>query len=1021
MSLQRKPKSLLRSFIASFIYPAIIMTVIFTAVIILSILYMNTQNKGLMIALIVVAGVSLVLMLVAGYLFIRNMYKSYYVEMYKKTKNNLQNMCSNTNEIKEYDIRHVEEFDSLNEEVDKLKVLMKNSTLSTTNSDLSKIDFEYIPGFDRVIKLSSFKKHLSDIIYFSRSFRNALVEIHYSPEQVALKDDEISSIVFLLKQAFENYKNSLIILDDERRSVLIYLPLIDTFSRIQEQLTNILQNVSIAREINDSMATIPARAAIVAYPYSDIDEMTQDLQYAEQLEEEISIYLPHRIVGLNENAVMNDSMNINIVSKIIESIGILKSTNEDEFDYEKTINDGINALAQYISADEAGIISFNENNNEHFSQYNYSNSNNSLLAKDKIIDSSFVEAMCDVVDFDNSYYFSTRTHANNSLGRYLDKYRIASGFFYSLTSKNGYKGILYFFNRDRDMFINSYIREGLVLFSTRVSEFRLNCQREEAVQRAFFDIDCMMKYSDCFTYRIDRQTYEIINYSEGCEFLFPNIEVGKQCYRALYGLDRPCPNCPLLTSRKMIAKYFGTNLETSLNLVTDNNARQVRLLVKDLQDTEATGDRFNRELLINSFPTLVEEVKNCYAAKIKGYLLLLRIDNLDELIMEYGSEQALVAVRNLCKNIKQKNKNVNNIFYFNSQTICLLYQELGQIDIVNKCEAVYDLSKQKYFDDEKGFDFKITYLPMVFPSSYPTAYDFLKNAQKYYDNGSYEPNKDFIFFEENNYSRSASRKEFMLTVIDDKFGNETFTALLQPYVLAEDRRVYGVEMLLRLTDDYRNIVFNADELIKVAVANGKIKLISDALINYAGNLYRKQGSSIFKVFGLKRFSINIDYSYFTSDESINNLVNLIHAYDFPKDFIAFEIAEWDIKDHFGEYKVICETLKKHNITLLCDQYSGRHMSLSKLKEIGFEEIKIGRGIVGFIDSDPQKKAALTNIMTEAKELGFVTSVVGIENNTQYEIVKKLDINAMLQGYYFYKPLDKNNLVNALRNANAKFH
>ena len=781
------------------------------------------------------------------------------------------------------------------------------------------------------------------------------------------------------------------------------------------------QNISVCKETKNGLATINARAVLVAYPYSDTNEMMHDINYAKQEGKIINVYLPNRVFGTSyTNNIITDSVNLNIVSRTLESLGDLKIDGSSEEEYIKRIEDCIRNFQKFFGVDEAGFISQDPNTFEYYSASNVSKYSNPLLKPGTQIDKEFVDMMTDDMDHDNSYYFSDRSHANNTLGRFFDKYRIHSGFYYVVKDNKGTTiGIIYFFNRNKDFVINSYLREGLVLFASKIASFIVNVKDFNQNTETFNLIDNILLLSKYGTYAIDKYTYEITKYTQNLKSYFPNIEFGQLCYKALYGYDKPCPKCPLTTSKKMIEKYREYEIETSLNLAKDNTSRYVDMLTRQITSLEeGVQERYNIDFLVNSYPSLVEDVQNCYTAKGKGHLLILRIDNLDELNSKYGSETTIVAIRTLLSNIKARFGGTNNIYYFNSQAFGILCQDLGQIDIVNRCEQIYEISKQDYFDDADGIRFKISYLPMVYPSSYPTAYDFLKNAQRFFDSGKYETNKDLIYFEENGYVRPASKTLFMLSVIDDKFGNSTFTALLQPYLRAEDRSMYGVEMLLRLTDDYRKITFNPDELIKIAAKNGKMQVISDSLINFAGNLYQKQGSSIFKTFGLKRFSINIDYSYFQDEQSIPNLIKLMDSFKFPSEFIAFEIPEWDVKDHVNEYRHVVEKLRKENVVFVCDQYSEKHISLEQLSDIGFTEIKIGRALGGFVDSDPQKAAALKSIMERAKALNMQTSVVGLENHNQYEFIKDIDKQAFVQGFYFFKPLDKNDLINALRTMNT---
>ena len=1020
-----KNRSMRKTFMMSYLAPSIVFGLLITDLVAFVIAHIITR-EAIYLIILAISSVALLIAFIITFGMAMNLqYSLFYQSLFKVTKKNLKSLYDSSTELDSYpDHHHIDEIGELNNEISRLKVAFDNSTLVTPKADYSNIQFDYVPGLNHVVTLKSLIEQLNNVIFFSNYYRNALIEIFYDLDNETLSSKEIRNVFDILEQYFKDYDDKIYALNENKKSFFVYIPRIDTFSTIRERLITMMQNISVCKETNNGLTTINARAVLVAYPYSDTNEMMHDLNYAKQEGKIINVYLPNRAFGTSYSSnIITESVNLNIVSRTLESLGDLKIDGTSEpSDYKKRVADCLSNFQKFFGVDEAGTIVMDLNTFEFKSDINISKYTNALLKEGTIIDEEFINMMRDDMDNDNSYYFSDRSHANNTLGRYLDKYRIHSGFYYVIQDNSEKTvGIIYFFNRNKDFVINSYLREGLVLFTSKIAHFMVALRDYFADRETFEMIDNILLLSNYGTYTIDKYTHEITKHTRNLKSYFPEIEVGKVCYKALYGFDKPCPKCPLSTSKKMLERYREYQIETSLNLAKDNTSRYVNMLTRQITSLqEGTQERYNTDFLVNSYPSLVEDVQNCYTAKGKGHLLVLRIDNIDDLYEKYGSEETIVAIRSFLSNIKNKFGGVNNIYYFNSQSFAILCQDLGQIDIVNRCETIYDISKQSYFEqgDQEFEKLSITYLPMVYPSSYPTAYDFLKNAQRFFDSGKYQPGHDLIHFEENGYVRSASKTEFMLSVIDDKFGNSTFTALLQPYLRADDRSMFGVEMLLRLTDDYRKITFNPDELIKIAAKNGKMQVISDSLINFAGNLYQKQGSSIFKVFGLKRFSINIDYSYFMEENAIPNLIKLMNTYNFPKEFIAFEIPEWDVKDHLKEYKDVVERLKKENVVFVCDQYSEKFISLEQLHDIGFTEIKIGRALGGFVDSDPQKAAALKSIMERAKELNMQTSVVGLENHVQYDFIRDIDKNAFVQGFYFFKPLDKNALINALRTMNT---
>ena len=59
-------------------------------------------------------------------------------------------------------------------------------------------------------------------------------------------------------------------------------------------------------------------------------------------------------------------------------------------------------------------------------------------------------------------------------------------------------------------------------------------------------------------YSIDEE-YTIIGFNDTAKEIYPNLQKGIKCYKALMGLDSPCPPCPVMnrfTDREHILILF---------------------------------------------------------------------------------------------------------------------------------------------------------------------------------------------------------------------------------------------------------------------------------------------------------------------------------------------------------------------------------------------------------------------------------------------------------------------------------
>ena len=1012
MAKKKKTYSINQSFIISILIPGSILLLILFGGVALSTLYILYSDVLYLYILAGYVGFFVLMYVLSGVIIIKGLRKSYIDGLYGNTSHVLKQLKNNKKDITRYPETRIKEISDLNEDIDIINAIFTNGTLISESYSDANIPLEHINGDPLLVSLESLKKYITPLIYNAQNYRNALAELYYSFDNDVLTDEEQTFILNKLKEMFFDYEYKLFALNEDKSGFYIYLPHIDSFSHVEELAFNNMKKLSVNKKTYDGLSTINARFSMVSYPYSNISELFSDLRYAKRQGKVLNVYLPNRLNMLSESKYIQNSMNLNNVSRIVEILSDLKISSKDRNKSISTVRKALESFNSYLDIDYSGIFLQNDDDYTFYS-FISSSSDKPIFPEGSKVEREFVEAFDKAVDEDCSYYFSARSHCNVNLARYLDRMNFSSGYIFVARDKGYPYAVVYMMNRNRPMNINSYVREGLFIASHRIGDFLIMSRREDHFNSTYDEINAMLSTSDATLYRIDEDTHDIISYSSNFEHIFKDAKVGAKCYKVIHGTDKPCSDCPLVTSKKKYGEINGSKYEVSLS-INQRNSKLKRLLIHMLHDNEQIYDRFDKDLLIPTLPSLEVSLKSLYSINARGYLLILRIDNLQQLLDEVGSEKYLFLLRQFIMNIKTLNKDRETLYSFENQSIAILLPENGQIDVVNLVEKIYESSKKGYVVDEKEYKFNLTYLPYSFPQQYPVAEDFLKYVVRHYNQRNYEINKDILYFPDGDYSRSASRNQFMLQVIDEQFGNKTFSVALQPMVRTVDKAIYRAEIFLRLSDNYRNLVFSADELIKTAAQNGKISLISNALSKYIGELYSQFGLTVFKVYGFNRLTINTDYSYFADDNFFVEIHNLLVDYHLPRDFLGFEITEKEVYRHMSELMQISRGIISEHIVLACDQYTGKYVSLDALKEMGFSEIKIDRSLVGDIEVNPQHLAEVTDIIKEAESKNIKASLVGVENADQFILIKDISKNTFVQGYHFYRPLDKVKFIEELR-------
>jgi len=96
------------------------------------------------------------------------------------------------------------------------------------------------------------------------------------------------------------------------------------------------------------------------------------------------------------------------------------------------------------------------------------------------------------------------------------------------------------------------------------------------------------------------------------------------------------------------------------------------------------------------------------------------------------------------------------------------------------------------------------------------------------------------------------------------------------------------------------------------------------------------------------------------------------------------------------------SLKATGVTLAIDDYGTGHTSLSSLKRMPVDAIKIHESFVGELGSDPEQASVVNAIVELAHALGFGTVAEGVETSVQLDQLRRAGCDGA-QGFLFGRP------------------
>lgn len=150
-------------------------------------------------------------------------------------------------------------------------------------------------------------------------------------------------------------------------------------------------------------------------------------------------------------------------------------------------------------------------------------------------------------------------------------------------------------------------------------------------------------------------------------------------------------------------------------------------------------------------------------------------------------------------------------------------------------------------------------------------------------------------------------------------------------------------------------------------------------------------------------SINVSPQDFYYIDVTETLTELCKKYRIEPKMLHVEITETAVADETQNNKAAIELLQKNGFIVEIDDFGKGSSSLSLLKDIKADVLKIDMGFLRQSENSTRGNIILASVIDMAKRLNMEVISEGVETEVQLKSLTELGCN-MFQGYYFSKPI-----------------
>lgn len=227
---------------------------------------------------------------------------------------------------------------------------------------------------------------------------------------------------------------------------------------------------------------------------------------------------------------------------------------------------------------------------------------------------------------------------------------------------------------------------------------------------------------------------------------------------------------------------------------------------------------------------------------------------------------------------------------------------------------------------------------------------------------------------------------------------QEFQLHYQPQISLRDGRITVLEALIRWEVPGKGTI-PPGEFISIAEETGLIEELGEWALTQACRDCREWQRRGLPAVGV---AVNLSPHQLRKPEIVKSVGRVLHATGLESRFLELELTETALLQHTSEVADNLDELKRMGVRLALDDFGTGYASLSYLKRIHFDSLKIDREFIRDLENDAGDRAIVAAIVAIARTFGLRVVAEGVETASHERLVRDEGCDAM-QGYRLGRP------------------
>lgn len=306
----------------------------------------------------------------------------------------------------------------------------------------------------------------------------------------------------------------------------------------------------------------------------------------------------------------------------------------------------------------------------------------------------------------------------------------------------------------------------------------------------------------------------------------------------------------------------------------------------------------------------------------------------------------------------------------------------------------------------QGFNLQVTTSIgiSIYPADGADATTIVKHADTAMYCSKAAGRNQFSFFARQMNIRSERRIQLAQKLLD-AINKQLFEVYYQPKWCTQKLSIVGVEALIRWFDADEGDI-SPEEFIPLAEDQGLIGEVDQWVMKTACQDILKLRQQFGRQLDL---SVNFSPAHFIRRDLYKRIADTLSSTGYPGSALELEVTETFMATENEALLEQLNQIRSLGVEISIDDFGIAYSSLSRLKRLPINTLKIDRSFISDIGKDRDDEVIVKTIIDMAHNLNLKVVAEGVETEEQLAFVKQYDCD-QVQGYLFSQPLPIDELI-----------